>query len=102
MSDTSFKQATNTTSTLSPAATDFVNRNKPGFRADMRHLMTTFIDDIVDFADAHHVDRETTMLEVGQQLRMIPSYADLTRYRALPDDDDAQQDQGSCQKGSAR
>lgn len=81
-----------TTSTLSPAAKDFINRNLPGFRADMRHLMITFIDDIVDFADAHHVDRETTMLEVGQQLRMIPSYADLTRYRPTPLDDDAPQD----------
>ena len=80
------------TNNLSLAATDFINRNQPGFRADMRHLMTTFIDDIVDFADAHHVDRETTMLEVGQQLRMIPSYADLTRYRPTPLDDDAPQD----------
>ena len=68
-----------TASTLSPAAKDFINRNRPGFRADMRHLMTTFIDDIVDFADA-------------QQLRMIPSYADLTRYRPIPLDDDAPQD----------
>lgn len=67
---------------------DFVNRNKPGFRADMRHLMTTFIDDIVDFADAHGVDRETTMLEIGQQLRMIPSYADLARYRAAAPDEE--------------
>lgn len=80
------------TNNLSPTAKDFINRNRPGFRADMRHLMTTFIDDIVDFADAHHVDRETTMLEVGQQLRMIPSYADLTRYRPIPLDDDAPQD----------
>ena len=80
------------TNNLSPAAKDFINRNRPGFRADMRHLMITVIDDIVDFADAHHVDRETTMLEVGQQLRMIPSYADLTRYRLIPLDDDAPQD----------
>ena len=80
------------TNNLSLAATDFINRNRPGFRADMRHLMTTFIDDIVDFADAHHVDRETTMLEVGQQLRMIPSYADLAKYRPIPLDDDAPQD----------
>lgn len=80
------------TNNLSPAAKDFINRNLPGFRADMRHLMTTFIDDIIDFADAHHVDRETTMLEVGQQLRMIPSYADLTRYRPEPLDDTALQD----------
>ena len=80
------------TNNLSPAAKDFINRNLPGFRADMRHLMATFIDDIVDFADAHHVDRETTMLEVGQQLRMIPSYADLTRYRPEPLDDTALQD----------
>ena len=80
------------TNNLSPAAKDFINRNLPGFRADMRHLMTTFIDDIVDFADAHNVDRETTMLEVGQQLRMIPSYADLTRYRPEPLDDTALQD----------
>ena len=79
------------TNNLSPAAKDFINRNQPGFRADMRHLMITFIDDIVDFADAHHVNRETTMLEVGQQLRMIPSYADLTRYRPEPLDDDAAQ-----------
>lgn len=79
------------TNNLSPAAKDFINRNLPGFRADMRHLMATFIDDIVDFADAHHVDRETTMLEVGQQLRMIPSYADLTRYRPEPLDDTALQ-----------
>lgn len=88
----------NDTHTLSSQAVDFINRNKPGFRADMRHLMTTFIDDIVDFADAHHVDRETTMLEVGQQLRMIPGYADLARYRPTPlddaprDDDVAQRD----------
>lgn len=80
------------TNNLSPAANDFINRNLPGFRADMRHLMTTFIDDIVDFADAHHVDRETTMLEVGQQLRMIPSYADLAKYRPEPLDDTALQD----------
>ena len=79
------------TNNLSPAVNDFINRNLPGFRADMRHLMTTFIDDIVDFADAHHVDRETTMLEVGQQLRMIPSYADLAKYRPEPLDDDAAQ-----------
>ena len=75
------------TNNLSPAAKDFINR-----RADMRHLMATFIDDIVDFADAHHVDRETTMLEVGQQLRMIPSYADLAKYRPEPLDDTALQD----------
>ena len=81
-----------TVSTLSPAAKDFINRNRPGFRADMRHLMITFLDDIVDFADAHHVDRETTMLEIGQQLRMIPSYADMKRYRPTPLDDDAPQD----------
>ena len=81
-----------TASTLSAPAKDFINRNRPGFRADMRHLMTTFIDDIVDFADAHHVDRETTMLEVGQQLRMIPSYADLAKYRPEPLDDTALQD----------
>lgn len=81
-----------TASTLSPAANDFINRNRQGFRADMRHLMTTFIDDIVDFADAHHVDRETTMLEVGQQLRMIPNYADLAKYRPEPLDDTALQD----------
>lgn len=80
------------TNNLSPAAKDFINRNQPGFRADMRHLMITFIDDIVDFADAHHVDRETTMLEVGQQLRMIPSYADLAKYRPEPLDDTALQD----------
>lgn len=80
------------TNNLSPAANDFINRNLPGFRADMRHLMATFIDDIVDFADAHHVDRETTMLEVGQQLRMIPSYADLAKYRPEPLDDTALQD----------
>lgn len=80
------------TNNLSPAAKDFINRNRPGFRADMRHLMITFIDDIVDFADAHHVDRETTMLEVGQQLRMIPSYADLAKYRPEPLDDTALQD----------
>lgn len=79
------------TNNLSPAAKDFINRNLPGFRADMRHLMATFIDDIVDFADAHHVDRETTMLEVGQQLRMIPSYADLAKYRPEPLDDTALQ-----------
>lgn len=80
------------TNDLSAPAKDFINRNRQGFRADMRHLMTTFIDDIVDFADEHHVDRETTMLEVGQQLRMIPNYADLTRYRPTPLDDDAPQD----------
>lgn len=80
------------TNNLSPTAKDFINRNRPGFRADMRHLMATFIDDIVDFADAHHVDRETTMLEVGQQLRMIPSYADLAKYRPEPLDDTALQD----------
>lgn len=80
------------TNNLSPVANDFINRNLPGFRADMRHLMATFIDDIVDFADAHHVDRETTILEVGQQLRMIPSYADLAKYRPEPLDDTALQD----------
>lgn len=66
--------------------TDFINRNTGKYRADMRHLMATFIDDIVDFADAHHVDREQTMLEVGQNLRMIPGYADMNRYKPVPID----------------
>ena len=64
--------------------TDFINRNTPQYRADMRHLMATFIDDIVDFADAHYVDREQTMMEVGQSLRMIPGYADMDRYKPVP------------------
>lgn len=68
--------------------TDFINRSTDGYRADMRHLMATFIDDIVDFSDAHHVDREQTMLEVGQNLRMIPGYADMNRYKPVPIDTD--------------
>ena len=64
--------------------TDFVNRNTEIYRADMRHIMADIIEDIVDFSDRHHVDREQTMLEVGQSLRMIPGYADMKNYRPTP------------------
>lgn len=64
--------------------TDFVNRNTENYRADMRHIMADIIEDIVDFSDRHHVDREQTMLEVGQSLRMIPGYADMKNYRPTP------------------
>lgn len=61
---------------------DFVNRNKPGYRADMRHLITGFVNEIVEFADLHHVDREATTMEIGNMLRMIPCYVDLAEYPA--------------------
>lgn len=64
--------------------TDFVNRNTETYRADMRHLIADIIEDIVNFSDRHHVDREQTMLEVGQSLRMIPGYADMKNYRPVP------------------
>lgn len=65
--------------------TDFINRNTADYREEMRHMIADFIEDIVDFSDRHLVDREQTMLEVGQSLRMIPGYADMKRYRPAPD-----------------
>lgn len=64
--------------------TDFINRNTADYREEMRHMIADFIEDIVNFSDRHFVDREQTMLEVGQSLRMIPSYADMKRYRPAP------------------
>lgn len=64
--------------------TDFINRNTANYREEMRHMIADFIEDIVDFSDRHFVDREQTMLEVGQSLRMIPSYADMNNYRPVP------------------
>ena len=55
----------------SDSYTDFINRE------EMRHMIADFIEDIVNFSDRHFVDREQTMLEVGQSLRMIPGYADM-------------------------
>ena len=67
--------------------TDFVNRNTSDYTADMRHLIATFMDDVVEFADAHHIDRERTLIEVGQSLRTIPSYADLSLYRTTAEEE---------------
>lgn len=64
--------------------TDFINRDTADYREDMRHMITDFIEDIVNFSDRHFVDREQTMLEVGQSLRTIPGYADMKRYRPAP------------------
>lgn len=64
--------------------TDFINRNTADYREEMRHMIADFIEDIVDFSDRHHVNREQTMLEVGQSLRMIPGYADMNNYRPVP------------------
>lgn len=64
--------------------TDFINRNTADYREEMRHMIADFIEDIVNFSDRHFVDREQTMLEVGQSLRMIPGYADMKRYRPAP------------------
>ena len=64
--------------------TDFINRNTADYREEMRHMITDFIEDIVNFSDRHFVDREQTMLEVSQSLRMIPSYADMNKYRPVP------------------
>lgn len=54
--------------------TDFINRNTADYRKEMRHMIADFIEDIVNFSDRHFVDREQTMLEVSQSLRMIPGY----------------------------
>lgn len=64
--------------------TDFVNRNTTCYREEMRHMIADFIEDIVNFSDRHFVDREQTMLEVGQSLRMVPGYADMNKYRPVP------------------
>lgn len=64
--------------------TDFINRNTADYRKEMRHMIADFIEDIVNFSDRHFVDREQTMLEVGQSLRMIPGYADMNNYRPVP------------------
>ena len=64
--------------------TDFINRDTADYREEMRHMIADFIEDIVNFSDRHFVDREQTMLEVGQSLRMIPGYADMKRYRPAP------------------
>lgn len=79
--------------------TDFINRNTADYREEMRHMIADFIEDIVNFSDRHLVDREQTMLEVGQSLRMIPGYADMKRYRPVPnlamaDYDDEYDDKG--------
>lgn len=79
--------------------TDFINRNTADYREEMRHMIADFIEDIVNFSDRHLVDREQTMLEVGQNLRMIPGYADMKRYRPVPnlttdDYDDEYDDKG--------
>jgi len=58
--------------------TDFINRNTADYREEMRHMIADFI------SDRHFVDREQTMLEVGQSLRMIPGYADMNKYRPVP------------------
>ena len=64
--------------------TDFINRNTADYREEMQHMIADFIEDIVNFSDRHFVDREQTMLEVGQSLRMIPGYADMNNYRPVP------------------
>ena len=64
--------------------TDFINRNTADYREEMRHMIADFIEDIVNFSDRHFVDREQTMLEVSQSLRMIPGYADMNKYRPVP------------------
>lgn len=79
--------------------TDFINRNTADYREEMRHMISDFIEDIVNFSDRHFVDREQTMLEVSQSLRMIPGYADMKRYRPAPniatdDYDDEYDDKG--------
>lgn len=79
--------------------TDFINRDTADYREDIRHMITDFIEDIVNFSDRHFVDREQTMLEVGQSLRTIPGYADMKRYRPAPniatdDYDDEYDDNG--------
>lgn len=79
--------------------TDFINRNTADYREEMRHMIADFIEDIVNFSDRHFVDREQTMLEVGQSLRTIPGYADMKRYRPAPnlatdDYDDKYDDKG--------
>ena len=79
--------------------TDFINRTTADYREEMRHMIADFIEDIVNFSDRHFVDREQTMLEVGQSLRTIPGYADMKRYRPAPnlatdDYDDKYDDKG--------
>ena len=79
--------------------TDFINRNTADYREEMRHMIADFIEDIVNFSDRHFVDREQTMLEVGQSLSTIPGYADMKRYRPAPnlatdDYDDKYDDKG--------